>query len=175
MQTHGETWFQYERTQLGPYLRIHEASLHLVSDTSFYAPMEIFPNLLASHADRRAQTRDYRTAFTRKGSKGSLPAGSLPCNVENHVLQHSLLSREVNRALKQLKLDNFTKLFEEKPAEIVLKSHHNAQFGLQSVVYKVLEQLMSEQFCEDVFGKLLDAHIVRYFDKETETNEMMKK
>lgn len=66
--------------------------------------------------------------------------------------------------MKQLVADEMATIFEGALDEILRKTPHNVQSGVQSVLYNFVEQVNIDLLLKDLIGDTLDAHIMNKFN-----------
>lgn len=54
-------------------------------------------------------------------------------------------------------------------------SYHNAQSGIRSVVYNLVEQVMLDLFRNDFIGEKFEAHVAKAFDTEAAADRLLNK
>lgn len=77
-----------------------------------------------------------------------------------------MIAGEVESAVKELVTTKLGTMVEKSLGDILRTSIHNAQRGIQSVIYRDLEQVMRYRIQKDVIGEMIDAHIAKFLDTD---------
>lgn len=85
------------------------------------------------------------------------------------------ISNEAQAPIKQLVTDELAMLVEGSLDDIPCTSYCNAQSGIRSVVYRVLEQVMLDLLRKDVIEETMDAHIAKVLNTYAAADEISEK
>lgn len=75
--------------------------------------------------------------------------------------------------MKKLIIDELEKVLKELLDDIIRRVYHNAQCGIRSVVYNVVEQVMLDQLRKDVSRETLNAHTAKLLDINTDADRIL--
>lgn len=90
-----------------------------------------------------------------------------PVEHESRYIEHccrneeGVITRETKRALRKMVTNKSSTMVEEALEDILRTQLHHAQSIIQSVVYKIVEQVMLDLPCKDVLDEMLDAQIAK--------------
>lgn len=75
-----------------------------------------------------------------------------------------MITQEVKSACQDMVMNELSTMLEGSLGDILRTPYHNVQSGIQSAVYKVVQQGMLDLLRKDVIGVQLDAHKVKFFE-----------
>lgn len=78
-----------------------------------------------------------------------------------------VMAQEGKSAVKELVASEIASMVGEALNDVLLKTSHNAERCVRSIVYNTVEQVMLDLLSKDFIGETLDAHTAKYLN----TNE----
>lgn len=103
-----------------------------------------------------AASADYEESIERKSRHSENP------RKENEHVPF----RDMKSVVEEFVVSEMAAMVEETLDDVLLKTFHNAQIGIWSVLCNVVEQVMLDVVCRDVIGKMFVDHIARFFDMD---------
>lgn len=118
------------------------------------------------------------TLWAREGptaANDELPVEHKNCEAENSPIEKEYgIIREMKSTVTELVANRLSIMIKKFLEERLSASFKNAQSSIESVVYKVVEQVVLDLLRKEIMGETMDSHIAKLFDTDAACDRLWK-